>query len=151
MYDASIGPPRCVQNSGAAIRRRDLGPPRQPFLQRIDRALIETDYASLASLATLHDQPALDEVDVLLSKRERLADPESRPPQHDDQGAIPHACPRRERTLLDDRLDLRSREEIGFEADGGEHESADATPTREPEARAHAAACVGPVRVRRIL
>jgi hypothetical protein len=53
--------------------------------------LVHTDLAPAPALAAAHEQCAATVVEVRLVEGERLVDPESRSPQHDDQAAQPAA------------------------------------------------------------
>jgi hypothetical protein len=61
----------------------------QPRRELVPRPRVHADLATLAALATAHEDRAAHAIKVALGKRERFADPQAGAPQHDDQAAHP--------------------------------------------------------------
>ena len=106
-------PPPCRAGDDAEQRSdRQRHPRLQPGLKLLPRPVVHPDLAAPAALATPHQQRPAARVQVGLGERERLADPQAGPPQHDDQAAQPlavHAVAR----LAHDGHDLLDRRRVG--------------------------------------
>src|SRR5829696_8590328 len=70
---------------------RQLYPRVQPGRELLPRPVVHPDLAAAAALAAPHEQRTATRIQVGLDERERLVDPQARPPQHDDQAAQPAA------------------------------------------------------------
>jgi hypothetical protein len=59
----------------------------EPWVELFPTPAVHADLAALAALAAPHQDRATGTVKIALRQRERLADPQARAPEHDDQAA----------------------------------------------------------------
>jgi hypothetical protein len=85
----SRGGQRWVREAHRTAHRPAAWRRRRATIQLLPGPAVHPDLVALASLATAHQHHAACSVEIALLKGERLADPQSGAPQHDDHTAQP--------------------------------------------------------------